>query len=178
MNKLIPPPLVTLTDEHQVEIARLLFQRRQVTTWSRLGMKQADVPLFTKDEITAAIDKIKTKKAPDPDGIPTEAVKAIAECHPETCLAVLNQVLLKGVFPRENMSMAEHVKKITEKSVKAMGNLSRLIPNIGSPGERSRRILGSVADSIVIYGDIMPGKEKWKRKYTRKGFWDYKGGWL
>nr|CAI5863034.1 unnamed protein product [Callosobruchus analis] len=91
MNKLKPPPLVTLTDDQQVQIARLLFPRHQVTTWNRLSLKQADVPLFTKDEITTAIDKIKTKKAPGPDGIPTEVVKAIAECHPETCLAVLNQ---------------------------------------------------------------------------------------
>lgn len=72
-----------------------------------------------------------------------------------------------GIYLDRNMRMAYHVKSITEKATKAIGNLSRLMPNIGGPREGNRRILLSVVQSIVLYGAKI-----WGRALKRKIYKD------
>lgn len=63
---------------------------------------EEDIPsitLFTTEELIAATSKLKNKKAPGPDGVPTEVLKAIVETRPEILLNMYNYCLIEGLFP-------------------------------------------------------------------------------
>ena len=62
------------------------------------GVRQEDIPAFTKAELGIAIRSLKSGKAPGPDGIPVEVLKGIASRSPETLLDVYNVCLREGVF--------------------------------------------------------------------------------
>lgn len=57
-----------------------------------------EVPAFTREELNRAASRLKTRKAPRPDGIPTEALKATAQTRPELLLEMYNRCLQAGVF--------------------------------------------------------------------------------
>lgn len=45
-----------------------------------------------------------------------------------------------------------HIRLVAAKAEAAIKALSRLMPNIGGPGEKKRRVSGYVAQSIMLYG--------------------------
>ena len=57
------------------------------------------IPLFTIAELKPAACSLKNKKAPGPDGIPTEVIKEIAQNRPEMLLKMYNSCLKEGIFP-------------------------------------------------------------------------------
>ena len=73
-----------------------------------------------------------------------------------------DQIKYLGVYLDRNMRMGQHIKNVVKKAEKAIGNLSRILPNIGGPKERNRKILANVVNSLVLYGaDI------WKRAMAK-----------
>ncbi|XP_018792198.1 PREDICTED: uncharacterized protein LOC108970924, partial [Bactrocera latifrons] len=54
---------------------------------------------FTMEEMYTAANTLKTKKAPDPDGIPVEVLKLIALEHPHLLLSMYSACLNEGIFP-------------------------------------------------------------------------------
>lgn len=54
---------------------------------------------FTEEELKSAARNLKNKKAPGPDGIPSEVLKEIAETRPGILLKMYNRCLTEGVFP-------------------------------------------------------------------------------
>lgn len=64
----------------------------------------------------------------------------------------LKEVRYLGVILDQGLTGSAHVRYAADKASKAVANLSRLMPNLGGPGEGRRRLLATVADSIVLYG--------------------------
>ncbi|KAJ8980479.1 hypothetical protein NQ317_013232 [Molorchus minor] len=59
-----------------------------------------EIPPFTEEELEQAVASLQGGKAPGPDGVPAEALKAIVRSHPDMLLHLYNSCLTEGVFPR------------------------------------------------------------------------------
>lgn len=73
-----------------------------------------------------------------------------------------------GIHFDRNMRMGQHILKTAEKATKALGNISRIMPNIGGPSESSRRILCSVVHSIILYGASIWGRALKQKQHLKK----------
>lgn len=62
-----------------------------------------------------------------------------------------NNLKYLGVCFGRNGSMKEHVVETAKKAEKTVAALSRLMPNVGGPRAGKRRILASVAYSVILY---------------------------
>lgn len=98
-NKVKSKPPTNLTGEKQMQIAAKLFPTNNVTKWNRLNVEGEETPLFSLEELTKASRRIKNKKAPGPDGVPPEVIKAVVNEYPQKILDILNRSLIAGVFP-------------------------------------------------------------------------------
>lgn len=59
------------------------------------------MPLFTIiEEVETAVEKLRGKKAPGPDGLGSETVKVLFHIAPDYCVNVFNSLLSDGIFPR------------------------------------------------------------------------------
>ena len=58
-----------------------------------------ETPLFTNMELSIAIKSLRNKRAPGPDGLPAELLKAIGGSHPRLLLDMYNSCLKAGIFP-------------------------------------------------------------------------------
>lgn len=58
-----------------------------------------EAPPFTEVELLKAASSMRNKKAPGPDGLPAEVLKAVAQSHPKLLLDMYNMCLSAGVFP-------------------------------------------------------------------------------
>lgn len=69
-----------------------------------------------------------------------------------------------GVTLDQGMTFSRHIEEATAKATKAITNLARIMPRMRGPGEGRRRLLATVATSIVMYGAKL-----WAKKLTGKG---------
>lgn len=60
-----------------------------------------DPPEFTATEITLAAKRMKNGKAPGPDAVPVEVVRALVEVEPRYLLGVMKRLLARQEFPKE-----------------------------------------------------------------------------
>lgn len=67
-------------------------------------------------------------------------------------IALSTTVKYLGVVLDSTVTFGPHIRQAAFKAEAAVRSLMRLMPNIGGPGERKRRILGVVAQSIMLYG--------------------------
>ncbi|XP_054280004.1 uncharacterized protein LOC128998059 [Macrosteles quadrilineatus] len=58
-----------------------------------------DIPLFSIKELESSVLSLKNRKAPGPDGIPSEALKKVFSVNPLLLLRMYNTCLCEGVFP-------------------------------------------------------------------------------
>lgn len=87
-------------ETHDIEkIVDALFPSHPVRPNNDLG-GEMEFPLFTAEELEKAVLSMKTKKAPGPDGIPTEVMKAVYHNSPHLLLRMYNACLAAGVFPK------------------------------------------------------------------------------
>lgn len=63
-----------------------------------------------------------------------------------------DKVKYLGIWLDASVSFGPHIRAAAAKAEAAVKALSRLMPNIGGPGEQARRALGHVAQSIMLYG--------------------------
>ncbi|XP_054280709.1 uncharacterized protein LOC128998547 [Macrosteles quadrilineatus] len=61
--------------------------------------KVGDIPLFSIKELESSVLSLKNRKAPGPDGIPSEALKEVFSVNPLLLLRMYNTCLCEGVFP-------------------------------------------------------------------------------
>jgi hypothetical protein len=59
---------------------------------------QEEIPLFSEEELDAAVLSTKNRKAPGPDGIPNEVLKMVYRQDPSLLLRMYNSCLAAGVF--------------------------------------------------------------------------------
>lgn len=69
----------------------------------------------------------------------------------ETTIRTSNSLKYLGVHFGKDGSMTEHVVETAQKAEKTVLALSRIMPNTGGPSADKRRILASVAHSIMLY---------------------------
>lgn len=62
-----------------------------------------------------------------------------------------------GVILDEGMTFVEHVHAVTARAEKATQNLAKILPRLGGAGESRRRLLATVADSVVLYASPVWG---------------------
>ncbi|XP_018572067.1 uncharacterized protein LOC108911576 [Anoplophora glabripennis] len=60
-----------------------------------------------------------------------------------------------GVWLNSAVSFGPHVRAAAAKTENVINALSKLMPNIGGPTEQKRKILGSVAQSVMMYGAVL-----------------------
>jgi len=100
-----------MDDQVTLQVARGLFPSLPLVAWDQvpldpglsceLELSAADTtPLFTVEELTQAVAKLPSGKAPGPDHIPNEVIKIAAKRHPKTFLETYNACLSGGVFPQ------------------------------------------------------------------------------
>lgn len=94
--KLNTLPVVNLTEEEQMAIARTLSpapprQQRHIQRAPQEG-----IYCFAKEQLRQAVKKLKQGKAPVPDRLPREVGKAIVQ---GLCVDFMNMLLLEGKFP-------------------------------------------------------------------------------
>ena len=73
-----------------------------------------------------------------------------------------------GVIIDAKLSFKEHLWKTVEKTGNLIGALGRLMPNIGGPGSRKRRIMGMTGLSIILYGAEVWGRAIGNKTYKQK----------
>lgn len=56
-----------------------------------------------------------------------------------------------GVHIDARLRFDEHLRNVSEKASRMASALARIMPNVGGPGQRSRRLLTSVVNSILLY---------------------------
>jgi hypothetical protein len=60
-----------------------------------------------------------------------------------------------GVMIDKDLKMTEHIKKTAERVDKTIATLTRIMPSEGGPSSEKRKILASVAESIILYGSVI-----------------------
>lgn len=76
-----------------------LFPTHPIAKDFTLELKE-EVPKFTEEDLKIAINSMKNKKAPGPDGIPVIALKLVAENNTDLLLNIFNCCLKEGIFPK------------------------------------------------------------------------------
>lgn len=92
------PPKYQLTDERKRQIVNTLFPAREDLLLRRPVTDE--IPQIVEEELIEATGKLKTGKAPGPDGIPTEFIKELVKLAPQQLLATMNAVFLQQHFPK------------------------------------------------------------------------------
>lgn len=93
-------PKIELTEEQRFEEARKLFPENEVVRWPEVYIQPAKVTPFDTAELVQAGARLRDRKAPGPDFIPPEVIKAAIDEQPQYCLEVMNRLLIKGEFPK------------------------------------------------------------------------------
>ncbi|KAL1446824.1 hypothetical protein WDU94_015654 [Cyamophila willieti] len=66
-------------------------------------------------------------------------------------IAIKENLKYLGVIIDSKLSFLPHLNYITAKAEKTVAALSRIVPNLGGPGENKRRMLQKAAESIFLY---------------------------
>lgn len=69
-----------------------------------------------------------------------------------TTIPISSEITYLGVVVDQSMLFKAHIRKAAAKAEGVCSQLARLMPNIGGPKEPRRRLLSSVAHSVLLYG--------------------------
>lgn len=68
-----------------------------------------------------------------------------------TVVGTSNSIKYLGMHFDKDMRMKSHIIETAKKAGEATKNLSRLMPNIGGPASKKRKVLNAVVNSILLY---------------------------
>ncbi|KXZ75597.1 hypothetical protein TcasGA2_TC033490 [Tribolium castaneum] len=92
-----PPPDKETIDKQVVK----LFPTKPIEKWKPSTLPPVETRnLFTTEELKQATDKTKSRRAPGPDGIKPEIIKAAAKGNDHVFLEVFNRQWKEGMFPK------------------------------------------------------------------------------
>ncbi|KAH8375738.1 hypothetical protein KR093_008377, partial [Drosophila rubida] len=91
-------PTPELNENVMTNIVNTLFPQHERRTDPGTPALE-EPPFFTENELRSAAKSLKNNKAPGPDGIPSEALKAITDVRPKILLDMYNACLMEGIFP-------------------------------------------------------------------------------
>lgn len=81
------------------EVAGKLFLQTE-DRWNSPGTED-EINLFTQEEMTLAVNRLRIGKAPGLDSIPTEAIREAYKCQPEWIAEIMNNLVKDQAFPEE-----------------------------------------------------------------------------
>jgi len=90
------PPAVMDSDAMAV-IVDALFPAHPLRAERDFG-DLGQIEPFRSEELKSAVESLRNKKAPGPDGIPAEILKLVVEVNPDFLLATYNACLAEGIF--------------------------------------------------------------------------------
>lgn len=92
-----------LGEKEMIRIVDALFPDHPTLMYTPMEVEEKTPTIipFSEDELLCATNSLRSKKAPGPDGIPTEILKVIAKSNPEILLNVLNTCLREMNFPKQ-----------------------------------------------------------------------------
>ena len=91
----------SLMDEEEARtVVDALFPMHPTRIDQEEDIRVTEIPDFTQEELFAAVDSLRNKKAPGPDGIPAEIIRIAAHECPSLMLMMYNSCLRAGVFSR------------------------------------------------------------------------------
>lgn len=90
-------PPVVMDPPAMSAVVDTLFPRHPVRPVKEFGDLGA-FPNFQEEELSTAVQSLRRRKAPGPDGIPAEVLKLVAEINPRLLLDMFNACLAEGVF--------------------------------------------------------------------------------
>ena len=90
-----------VSPEDELTQCKLLFPDRHTIEWERLSIHKEENDSFTEDEVRQAAKSAKSKRAPGPDGIPAEVIKAVAEGNVTLLQSAYNRLWKSATFPLE-----------------------------------------------------------------------------
>lgn len=76
-----------------------LFHNHQAVNWIQEDCSEEMTKDVTEAEVLIAAERLNSGKAPGPDGVPAEVVKALAKEHTELVRGMFDDLLKKGEFP-------------------------------------------------------------------------------
>lgn len=91
-------PLEMSTDQ-KIRAAEKLFPKKSKNREKRTAT--GNVKIFTGEEYTEVLRKMKNGKAPGLDGVPMEAIKKLDEIGPTMLLNLMNELLKQQKYPRQ-----------------------------------------------------------------------------
>lgn len=100
MNKIGAPPK-PIKQELIPEIISTLFPTREKFRPPNITVNQQDIPDISDEEIELLCEKSPRRKAPGPDGIPSEIIKTLMKQSPDTMKKLILKQLKEGKFPPE-----------------------------------------------------------------------------
>lgn len=88
---------VMLTRKRAVEVIECLFPAHEPINW--ITEKDTSSIPFMESELFAAVEKMSNKKAPGPDKLPPEVIKAAVAANTSKVLAFMNSFCRRDSFP-------------------------------------------------------------------------------
>lgn len=94
-------PKVKLDRERKIDIAVALFPEMEKTAWAIGENVAPPLDVLIAGELTKACERLKMNRAPGPDGVIPEVIKAVVKQQGDAVLGMLNVLLADGRFPEE-----------------------------------------------------------------------------
>lgn len=161
----IANPKTHMSDQESTEIFKSLFITEAEKVPSRFRRPCPDVLenriLISEDDLLYACKKIKTGKAPGPDGIPPRVIKHLLVHNGEYFVALFNMLFRQGIFPipwkTAKLVLIEKQKK-KENEIKAYRPICLL------------NVLGKVFEHIIHKRLVIELEEKGDLHINQFGF--------
>lgn len=130
------------------------------------GIDLEEIPPFTSEELMLAINSLRNKKAPGPDGIPTEALKETARTCPQLLLNMYNACLKAGVFS----ARWKKARLVLISKGKLGGNLPssyRPLCILDTAGKGLEKLLQPrILKAVQTAGDLSPQQHGFRRGHS------------
>lgn len=136
------------------EIVDTLFPTHQISNNNSTIVVDEDIPAFTQKELEEAATSMKSRKAPGPDGIPAEAIKAAVSACPQMMLNMYNTCLTEGIFS-QRWKMARLVLIDKGKGGELTASSYRPLCMLDTAGKLFEKLLKPrLGDAIRRAGDL------------------------
>lgn len=151
-----------LDSEIMSNIVRQLFPAHSERESSMI-QHEGEVPLFTLEELDMAIKSLKSRKAPGPDGIPSEVLKVVSQVNPELLLNMYNTCLSSGVFS-ERWKVARLVLVSKGKGDPELPSSYRPLCMLDTAGKVLEKLLRPrLLSAIKAAGDLSPHQHGFRK---------------
>ena len=122
-----------------------------------------EIPVFTGTELSIAVSSMRYRRAPGPDRLPAELLKAICASHPRILLDTYNSCLKAGIFPAR-WKAARLVLISKGKGPAESTSAYRPLCMLDTAGKLLEKLLKPrLKAAIIAAGDLAPQQYSFRR---------------